>query len=122
MTIQLVIQKERFNGKLTLSNKSLSTMDYCVVSKSERDLLTNTSLTKLLNKIYKYNNPEIKIVLNVDGHRIEKSGELLRDKDKFNCYGYFINEYPLESELFDMVGKDVQIYVEYGMEDSDNES
>ena len=86
MTIQLINQKEKLVGKLTLSNKSLDAMDYCVVSKSERELLTNTSLTKMLSKIYKSRNPEIKIMIKVDGHTIEKSGELFKNKDKYNIY------------------------------------
>ena len=130
MTIQLYTQKETLNGKLTLSNKSLDIMDYCIISKSERDLLTNTSLTEILDKIYKSKYPEIKIIIKYEQinsensinslHKIEKSGELHRNKDKYNIYGYFIEEYPLEYELFYLVGKDVQIYLSYEMEDKED--
>jgi len=110
-------QVKKFIGKLVLGEKSLNEMNYGVITKTEHGI-TYSSITDLLDKIYKSDNPDVHITIkyyNEDGnlHKIDKSGELLRDKDKYNVYGYFVNQYPLELELFNLVDNEITMFIEY---------
>ena len=102
-------KKFYFIGKLILSNNL--TVNYGVYNKT---LTTFDSITDILNHIYKSNNPlvRIKLIQISNGHTLDKMGKLYIDKDKYGVDGYFVNSLPLDLYMDEIVGEQIEIFIE----------
>ena len=102
-------KKFYFTGKLILSNNL--TINYGVYNKP---LTTFDSITEILNNIYKSDNSlvRIKLIQTSNGHTLDKMGKLYIDKDQYGVSGYFVNSLPLDLYLDEIVGEQIEIFIE----------
>jgi len=112
MTVPNLICTHSHSGKLILKN-TIEKMDYGIFSKSLNQF---DSLTDILEDIY-YNSdtPYIKLYIRQidNNHKIDISGELLIDKDSDGIYSWFIGEFQLEKQLFELVGKELLMKLQH---------
>ena len=103
-------KKFYFTCKLILSN-DLTKINYGIYNKL---LTTFDSITDILNHIYKSDNPlvRIKLIQTSNGHTLNKMGKLYIDKDKYGVDGFFINSLPLDLYLDEIVGEEVEVFLE----------
>lgn len=103
-------EKFYFTGKLILAN-DLNKINYGVYNKN---LTTFDSITNILDSIHKSNNPLVRIVVKQldNGHVKNHMGDLYVDKDKYGIDGYFINSLPFDLYLDEIVGENVEIFIE----------
>ena len=102
-------KKFYFTGKLILSNNL--TVNYGVYNKP---LTTFDSITEILNNIYESDNPlvRIKLIQISNGRTLDKMGNLHIDKDKYGVEGYFVNSLPLDLYLDEIVGEQIEVFLE----------
>jgi D-lyxose ketol-isomerase len=105
--------KHHFVGKLTLTNR-IDKIDYCVITKTDRDLINN-NITNILNEIYYSNSPYISIELKTLDNSIKliHKGELNIQKDKWNVLDYCVDNFALGLELFNLTNKDIDITIKH---------
>ena len=100
------------SGILILKN-SLEKMDYGIYNKSLNQF---NSITNMLEDIY-YNSdtPYINLYMRQidNNHKIDVSGELLIAEDSDGIYSWFINEFPLGKQLFELVGKELLMKLQH---------
>lgn len=108
------MQNHYFNGTLTISD-SLSNsnrMNYIVTS----PVSETKSITDILDKIYSSDvcNKLVRVALRIydNNHIINKMGSLLLARDKFHVESYHINSLPFELQLDELVGRNVELYLE----------
>lgn len=107
---KLINKYPHFSGELKLQN-SLD-MNYGIFNNRH---MTFDSLSEIFTEILNSSSPFVKFAMRLDNnHKIEKQGKLHINKDKYDIDSLFINEYPLESELFDLVGSEINgIWIEH---------
>jgi hypothetical protein len=108
-----MLNKYHFAGKLTLS-QSIDTMEYGVVTKTDHDILFN-NITDILNEIYLSSSPfiSVRISQNNGSHCINKSGQLNNRPDRYGVFGLHIDDFPLELELDERTGQDIDITIKH---------
>lgn len=109
------MKEHYFIGKLILDENDINRMNYIV-----SDLVDNNSqksITDLLDKIYNSNNTInklIRVIIKPFNSNIVygKFQSLCIKKDKFGIHSYHIGEFPLENKLFELVGSNVEMWLE----------
>jgi len=103
----------KFQGKLTLSSE-IRKMEYLIISKTERDYRSQ-NITNILDTIYNNTSPFISVMINTldDSFKFIHTGELNKSKDKYGIYGYCIDDFALESELFNLTGQEIEIHIKH---------
>lgn len=98
-----------FSGELRLKNVT-DKLDYFVYNKQNNE---SDNLTSLLWKIYKSDNPNIKLHLaKCEDVIVDWDGELYRDKNRCGIYDWFIGFAPLGDILFDITGEEILMTIE----------
>lgn len=110
MKIKTIInQYPCLSGELKLQNNL--NMNYGVFNNKH---MTFDSLSEILTKILNSSSLLIKFTMHLDNnHKIKKQGRLHITKDKYKINSLHIDNYPLESELFDLVGSEVSVWIEH---------
>ena len=100
-------------GKLTLSSE-IKKMEYLMISKTEHDYKSQ-SITNILEKVYSSLSPFISVMIRTlnDSLKIIHKGELNKCKDKYGICGYCIDNFALESELFNLTGQEIEIHIKH---------
>jgi len=113
-----------FNGKISLDESDLSRMNYLVEDLTDH---TQKSITDILDTIYN-SKDTVKKLIRVSG-RIYNSNHIFNgfeslhiSKDKYNTYSYHVGNFPLENQLFEIVGQCCELVLEdYTDSTSDSE-
>lgn len=112
MAVQKLICTHNHSGKLILKD-TIEKMDFGLFSKS---LNQYDSITDILEDIY-YNSDTPYIILHIrqidNNHKIDVSGELLIDKDSDGIYSWFVGEFQLEKQLFELVDKELLMKLQH---------
>jgi len=108
------LQEHYFNGLLILDEQDQSRMNYIVT-----DLADNSkqSITDLLDRIYNSTNTISKLMRIVikpyNSNEIYSSFQsLCIKKDIHGIIGYFVGELALDNKLFELVGSNVEVWVD----------
>lgn len=106
--------KHYFNGTLILDESNTSKMNYIIEDLSTKE---QKSITNILDKIYasEVNKKLIRVSMRLYNNHTDGGngfGQLYIGRDKFKTEGYFIGSYPLELQLFESVGQNIEIYLE----------
>jgi len=103
------------NGTISLDETDQSRMNYIITSLENG---IQISITDILDKIYKSKNT-IKKLIRVSGriynnHTLPFNGfeSLHISKDKYGTYSYHIGNFPIENQLYELIGKNVELIIE----------
>ena len=118
--------KHIFSGELKLKD-DLDSMDYYIYNSKK---VTSNNITNILDYIYEKSKPIYLSIKYKDSiaetHKIFKVGFLNKNLDKYGVLSYFIQteleNYPLELELFELVGQEVEIVIEDNLKTEDWEA
>ena len=112
MTAQNLICTHSHSGKLILKN-IIENMDYGIYNKSLNQF---NSITDILEDSY-YNSetPYINLYISQidNNHEIDVSGELLIDKDSDGIYDWFVGDFQLGKQLFELVDKELLMKLQH---------
>jgi len=117
------LQEHYFNGLLILDEQDQSRMNYIVT-----DLADNSkqSITDLLDRIYNSTNTISKLMRIVikpyNSNNLYSSFQsLCIKKDIHGIIGYFVGELALDNKLFELVGSNVEVWVDDYTDSTDTE-
>jgi hypothetical protein len=103
------------NGEISLDDNDQSRMNYLIEDLSTKE---KTSITDILDGIYNGNNT-IKKLVRVSGrlynsHALPFNGfeSLHISKDKYGTYSYHVGNFPIENQLYEMIGKCCELVIE----------
>lgn len=98
------------SGQLILSSKK-NQIDFGIYSVSK---VTNQSITKYLDEVYKSDNPLINLYMKNknNGEECFEIGELTIQKDSYGIYGYHVDQFPLVEQLFQWGDDEVYVNIE----------
>ena len=117
------MQEHYFNGLLILDEQDQSRMNYIVT-----DLADNSkqSITDLLDRIYNSTNTISKLMRIVikpynSNNLYGAFQSLCIKKDIHGIIGYFVGELALDNKLFELVGSNVEVWVDDYTDSTDTE-
>jgi len=100
-----------FNGKLSLSD-SQDKMDYIITDLVDHE---EKSITKILDEVYASKDKLVRATIRIydNGHSVYGMGQLFISRDRFHTEGYHIGSLPFELQLFELVGKNIELGLEW---------
>lgn len=102
------------NGTVSLDESDLNRMNYIITSLADK---TQTSITDILDTIYNSENTISKLVrvcgrIYDTNHTFNGFESLHISKDKYKTLSYHIGSFPIENQLYELIGCNVEILIE----------
>jgi hypothetical protein len=118
------MQEHYFNGSLILDENDQSRMNYIVKPLADN---SQQSITDLLDGIYNSNNTISKLMRIVikpfNSNKVYTVFQSLCIKKdmKYGTYSYHVGDSPLENKLFELVGSNIEVWIEDYTDSTDTE-
>lgn len=109
------MREHYFNGKLILDEQDQSRMNYIVKPLADN---SQQSITDLLDRIYNSSNTISKLIRVVikpfNSNKVYTAFQSLCIKKdmKYRTLSYHVGDFPLENKLFELVGSNVEVWVD----------